>query len=179
MAISDELPQTVKITGWLSAAVGILSFFNGLSVFVASYGMNALVPDVEDESVPAVIKFMFLHFSVFGAVQAISGVVLAAAGIALSHGREWGRRVVLVFVYISIAWAVLFATQTIPLIIVPAGAWPRAAVRVFVMLAGSAFIAVGIFLLYLVIRWLQSPTIKQACGGKTATAAPERDVGSS
>jgi hypothetical protein len=104
--VTPDRPVCVTVIGWGTIALAVLMVFSGLMALYisASFGDRAFPPGERD-----LFDFVFDHFGIFAALQAVLGLLLVQAGRSLLRLRRWAANVIQAVAWLFLAYMLLFA----------------------------------------------------------------------
>jgi len=171
----SQVPQRIRTAGWVAAAIG------GIAVIAAcinllSYAVNPeSINPPPDASFGAIGDFIFSHAVILIVVHAVISALVLTSGVQLSQGKEPGRRCLAMTLWATILLVVVMAAAMLSgFLAMPAlpsevtaltglsGRVLRAMLLVGGVLATGMMLCIAA-LLYLAIRWLNSPAVRAAC----------------
>jgi len=176
--MARTVPSNVRTGGYLCLALGILATLSGAMALAVAI----LIPDLRhpfpQSSLP--VRFLGAHFTQLAGAQVPLAVLFSAGSVAFARGREWGRRVLVIMFWLALLYCLAFLVLwelELPTFHAPSysemvaqGTPPRearvfAAVPIAMAVGGLIVVAFYGVPVYLVIRWLRSPTVVEACRG--------------
>jgi len=171
----SQIPQRIRTAGWVAAAIG------GIAVIAAcinllSYAVNPeSIKPPPNASSGAIGDFIFTHSLILIVIHAVISALVLASGVELSQGKEAGRRrlamtlwaAILLVVVVAVGMLSGFLAMSTPPPEVTALIGLKGRVLRAMLLVGGV-LAMGMTLsiaalLYLAIRWLNSPAVRAAC----------------
>ena len=159
----EFVPRTtlVSIFGWVSLVGGVLmALLTALNLVLFFYMQRAnggeFLPPEEMAQIPAGALIYLDYLPVFGAVSIAAALLMAVAGFGVIRRRDWGRRLGIYLLAISI----IFAFATIPASFMNPGTESPAGGRYFVAILSAVQALVSAALHGWLIWKLRTPAVR-------------------
>lgn len=165
---SSRIPDSVRVIGWAVALLAARAL-NSAGLTVVSRLWQPDQP-IRTGAAWAVWRFSTSLAIPEAIARAVVAVAFVVAGVMLALGREWARRVLVGLLWLIVPWSVYWAVVSVWsrfAFASPAGPW----VYVLMGIGSLVNVALWVALVYLGVRWLNSPAVRDACG-RPPEAAP-------